>query len=474
MFIQYDTDSQKKQTTEESQWWAQQLESYLAPYSERLDAYLDRRVVGNLTATVAGIVQTRSALTTTELGSTICGPAHAEAGTQRLQRALHHQGWSGQVIEEVLWEQAEVSRKQIEQRGETPLCIWDSSVIEKPESEKLEGLGTVRSSRVKRLARSRKGVFNRPAGLPVSVRGFEWESLLVLGQSGVPQIVAMRWWGREKGVVGQQRQHQRALLSQARLRWGTTVRHVFDRGYGTGPWLWYLSISQVRFVVRWKKGNKLQDATGQEHKAWEIARGKRPWGEARLLWDTHFRVHRSTRVLALPVRHREYPRQLWLVVVRQGKGREPWYLLTNEPVQTPEQAWDMTFSYARRWKIEEQFRFEKSELLIESLRLQSWEPRRKLLLLVTLAYGFLLCILVSSLFLARSRLLVRYQQRADWRQWKAKLPLYRLRWALSRLWLTHPPSFVNCRPYRPLFHITWPTCSLRWWMTLWHQIGYPF
>ena len=96
------------------------------------------------------------------------------------------------MIEEVLWEQAETSRKQMEQRGETPLCIWVSLVLEKPESEKLEGLGAVRSSRVRRLARSRKGVFNQPSRMPVSVRGFEWESLLLVGQSGVPEVVAMR------------------------------------------------------------------------------------------------------------------------------------------------------------------------------------------------------------------------------------------------------------------------------------------
>src|SRR5258708_6491492 len=59
-----------------------------------------------------------------------------------------------------------------------------------------------------------------------------------------------------------------------------------DRGYGTGPWLWHLSRSQIRFVVRWKKGNKLLDAAGQERKAWEIARGKRRWGEAQLRMST--------------------------------------------------------------------------------------------------------------------------------------------------------------------------------------------
>ena len=253
MFFQYGTDAHEKQTAEEeSQWWASQLETYLAPYSERLDAYLDRRVVGNLTATVAGIVQTRSELTTSELGSAICGPEHAQAGTQRLQRALHHQGWESEVIEEVLWEQAEAKRKQMQQRGETPLCIWDSSVLEKPESLALEGLGAVRSSRVRRLARSRPDVFNRP-GIPVRVRGFEWESLLLVGKSGVPQVVAMRWWTREKGVSGQQRQQQEKLLDQAARRWGRQVRHVFDRGYGHGPWLSCLSVRRLRFVVRWKK-----------------------------------------------------------------------------------------------------------------------------------------------------------------------------------------------------------------------------
>src|SRR6266566_1320089 len=409
MSLQYDTDAQEQsRAQEESQFWAEQLARYLAPYHERLDAYLDRRVVGNLTATVAAIVQSRSELTTSELGSAICGPAHADAGTQRLQRALHHPGWEAEVIAEVLWQEADKSRQQMQQQGETPLCIWDSSVLEKPESEQLQGLGTVRSSRVRRLARSRKGLFNRPSRLPVSVRGFEWESLLLLGSRGVPQVVAMKWWGRQKGVPGQQRKPQLVLLSQVAQRWGRQVRHVFDGGSGNGPWLWQLWRYQLRFAVRWKKGNKLIDACGQERKAWEIARGKRAWGEARLLWDTHCRVYRSTRVLARPLRQPQYRGPLWLVVVRQGRGREPWYLLTNEAVQTSEQAWDIVFSYVRSFQIEESFRFQTCELQIGSLRLQGWQARRKMLLLVTMAYGFLLAGLSAPLWLARCTLLLHW------------------------------------------------------------------
>lgn len=132
------------------------------------------------------------------------------------------------------------------------------------------------------------------------------------------------------------------------------------------------------------------------------------------MWDTHFRLYRSTSVLALPVQHPDYPDDLWLVVVWQGKGREPWYLLTNEPVETEQQAWDIVFSSARRWKIEEQFRFQKTDLHIESLRGLRWEPRRKLLLLVTLAYGFLLSALAPPQLSARSHLLLHWTQRAGW------------------------------------------------------------
>ncbi len=123
---------------------------------------------------------------------------------------------------------------------------------------------------------------------------------------------------------------------------------------------------------------------------------------------------------------------------------------------------------------EESFRFQKTDLCIDSLRLRDWEPRRKLLWLVTVASGFRLWILAPALSRARTRLLRRWQPRADWRQWQAKLPLYRHSFALSRLWGCHSPCWAHCQPYRRHAHITWPACSLRWWMTLWHQTGYVF
>jgi hypothetical protein len=37
-----------------------------------------------------------------------------------------------------------------------------------------------------------------------------------------------------------------------------------------------------------------------------------------------------------------------LVVSRPGKGRQPWYLITNEPVASVDDAWRIVFAYNRR------------------------------------------------------------------------------------------------------------------------------
>jgi hypothetical protein len=138
---------------------------------------------------------------------------------------------------------------------------------------------------------------------------------------------------------------------------------------------------KLRFVIRWEKGHLFFDQQGNEKKLWEIARGKRSWGH-REMWDE--KKHRWCKigVVAMPIRHAGYAGKLWLVVGRR-KG-EPWYLITNEPVETEKQAWFIIYTYGRRWQIETTFRYGKSEMAMESPRLQKKEERDKLLSLVTL------------------------------------------------------------------------------------------
>ena len=72
----------------------------------------------------------------------------------------------------------------------------------------------------------------------------------------------------------------------------------------------------------------------------------------RELWDARTHRYQLTCVLVFPVRHVAYVDPLWLVVARESLGREPWYLLTNEPVETEEEAWRIVLVYTRRWQIE--------------------------------------------------------------------------------------------------------------------------
>ena len=67
--------------------------------------------------------------------------------------------------------------------------------------------------------------------------------------------------------------------------------------------------------------------------------------------------------------------------------------MTSEPIRCAEDAWRVVFAYARRWQVEMAWRYSKSELAMESPRLWFWENRLGLLLMVTLAYAFLLSLL---------------------------------------------------------------------------------
>jgi hypothetical protein len=316
---------------------------------------------------------------------------------------------------------------------------WDESVLEKPESRVAEGLCPVRSSKAGRLM-ARKPGYNRPPGRPVFVPGLHWVSLLLLGPEGPPAVAAMHWWTTRGVRASDKRSEETTLLRAVAERWGARVLHLWDRGFAGSPWLSVALHLPVRFVLRWPTRYHLMDETGQERPVWQIMRGQRSW-EHRLLWDGRRRCQRKVGVLATMVWHPAHPQPLWLVVARRADGDHagPWSLLTTEPIETAADAWAVVLAYARRWQIEWTWRYGKSELALESPRLWTWERRHKLLLLATLAYAFLLSLLDTTLMALRQELLRQGCHRTGKRSQETLAPLYRLRSALSRLWLAFPP-----------------------------------
>lgn len=428
------------------------LATYLYPLLQALDERLDKRLVRTFFQSVALILRFRdriNGLLLSELGGYLLGPEQAPAGKKRLENLLLSPKWKAQLIKDWLLERADAQLHAWQAQGSEALAMWDESVWEKPESQQSEDLCAVRSSKGKRLTHYKPGFFSPPHG-PIMVPGLHWLTVALVGRSQLQQplhLAWIEWWSTRGAHATHLRDQEGRALVALLTRWGRQVLHVFDQGFAGAFWVGVLLELGARFVLRWRPKYRLRDATGNERLAWKIAPGKRGWSQ-RQVWDSRRARWVRASVLALPVRLPSQPEQPVFLVVCRSQGRSPWYLLTNEPITSAEDAWDVVWAYARRWQIEQVWRFEKSELGMQSPRLWRWEAREKLLLLASLAYAFLLSLLTAGKEPLRVWLLRRYDHRTGRRLRRVRAPLYRLRRALSRLWEQYPPAFEALAPPR--------------------------
>lgn len=432
--------------SERSQWCANRFLQFVFPLVRELDVTMDKRPLRTLVQAVEAILAFRNrhqGLLLSELGDAMDGLGGG-GGSKRLSRLIHHRGWKAQHIEEFLLQRADERVEQWQASGQEGLLIWDGTVVEKPESLKAEGLCAVRSSKARRLTRVKKGYYS-PPGKPIFVPGLHGIGLLLAGRSdrqGPAMLASLRWWSSRGPKASYEKDENCKLLRLSTQRWGERLIHVFDRGYGNAPWLGALRGFHARFIVRWKTRYHLVNAVGVKQAAWKIGRGK-PGLAPRTLFDAVHRRSVAGSVLFFPVTHPDFPDWPLTLVIARRKGSSPWYLLTNEPVSTPEEAWKVVMAYARRWQIEMAFRNLKSELAIESLRVYEWESRLKLLGLLTLAYAFLMDLMGQPEKKARDWLLAYACPRTGKHLREVEIPFSRLRLALCKLWLAFPAWFVR-------------------------------
>jgi hypothetical protein len=414
------------------------LQVFISPLLVFLDQLLDRRLVNTFAGLCQSIIRLRSrssGLYLSELGGYLLSPPQAPAGTKRISNLLRSPKWSEQNLINYLALQSQLYCQQLQKtKKERLLLLWDESVQEKAESLKSEGLCAVRSSKAKRLLRIKPGYYLPPTREPVHVPGLRWVGLLLCGLWQQPQLARFRWWTSRSPHFCSLLQVRVELLQWARELFGRTVLHVFDRGYASEKWLGLLLGKQDRFLLRWPSAFKLLDEKGCLKRASRFSVGRRATS-SKQVWDMVRKCALKRSLLWQRCWHAAYNDcPLTLIICRPGrKGRQPWYLLTNEKVKDDKQAWKLVHAYARRWQIEQCFRFTKSELAMESCRLWFWENKMKLLQIVALVYAFLLTLLEKQLQEKIQSLLRTGCHRTGKRCKIAPTPLYRIRLALANL-----------------------------------------
>jgi hypothetical protein len=86
----------------------------------------------------------------------------------------------------------------------------------------------------------------------------------------------------------------------------------------------------------------------------------------------------------------EHERRCWLVEARLAKvAQEPWWLITDRPVETAEQALRVFRMYCQRWAIEDAFKVGKTCLGWEDVQVLGYDAVRLLVALGWVAAGFL-------------------------------------------------------------------------------------
>lgn len=87
----------------------------------------------------------------------------------------------------------------------------------------------------------------------------------------------------------------------------------------------------------------------------------------------------------------ERERSCWVMEVRLDRVEQaPWWLITDHPVTTAEEAATIFRMYAQRWAIEDTFKLAKDTLGLESVQVLGYEAIRRLEALGWVALGYLL------------------------------------------------------------------------------------
>jgi hypothetical protein len=304
-------------------------------------------------------------------------------------------GWAETRAAYRLFDHAAVTAEQIlaphiartiERLGEHPrvLCLQDTSELDYTGKSDIQGLGPLNYE-------TRRGLLLHPTLAVTPDR-------LALG------LLHVHSWVREPGSLGQDKDPRRPLEEKESVRWVdgfARVNDLAERLFESGTRLTYVADREGDIYDTFveapcpERGADWLIRGQQDRKLTNGQTLRQALDAAPVLTETTFdqpggngrsarKVHQQIRVARLPLKPPPRPgRKLPEVEITAILATEPhppageapveWLLLTNLPVDTPEQALEKLSWYLCRWQIEIYFRILKSGCRIEELQLQKLE-----------------------------------------------------------------------------------------------------
>ena len=108
---------------------------------------------------------------------------------------------------------------------------------------------------------------------------------------------------------------------------------------------------------------------------------------------TIYAKERFVKATSFKCKLKDYNEYVWVVISYMDNNPDPLILITNKPLKTKDDITQMVYRYSSRWRIEEYFRFKKSELGFESFRVKSLDSINNLTFALDIAIMFLTIII---------------------------------------------------------------------------------
>lgn len=351
--------------------------SFLEPIVRRLRDKRLKRVVGRA---VSGILGSESPIVTQMAQVVERTESGVWASSKQLYRFLQNERFSYETIAEGLYEisHANVMRDRLDYL----VVAIDPVNLEKPYTEKLEGVSTVHKS----TPPDRNGK-------PRLTKGYPCITASVVN-SRIPATTYANWFSYATDFVSMNVEIQHAIDATNMRFPDQRVRYVLDAGFDDRRW--FAELGDQEFVTRASHMERRVEVFNDRLNRWE----SETLGN---LVDVTLFAHtcgvafthaRKTRIEQMQfgwfrIRLPDTQQVLWVIVAQQSCKEQPLVLLTNVPLHIFDHVRSVYNDWRLRSRIEHGYRFDQEQGLdIEDIRVHKLERMKRLFLLVLAAAQF--------------------------------------------------------------------------------------